>query len=233
MTNATPKPAARIWDLPTRVFHGLLIASFAGAWITAESERWRLVHVTLGLTMAGLVLWRLLWGFVGTRHARFADFVRGPAAVGRYLKSLRAGRPEHHVGHNPAGGWAILGLLGLTAVTTALGWATYSDWGGEWLGEGHEVAANLLIALVGVHVAGVLVGSWLHRENLIRAMITGRKAAEEADVRPRRAMGAALAAAVLGFWVVQWQQKPVAGPQAPSSSTHRQHGHHDHHDGDD
>lgn len=223
MTNETAPRAARVWDLPTRVFHGLLIASFAGAWITAESERWRLVHVTLGLTMAGLVLWRLLWGFVGTRHARFADFVRGPSAVLRYLKSLAGGRPEHHSGHNPAGGWAILGLLGLTAVTTALGWAAYSEWGGDWLGEGHEVAANLMIALVGVHVAGVVVSSWLHRENLVRAMVTGRKAADGPDVKAWRVVGVALVAVVLGFWALQWQQAPAAAQQAAAS--HRHHGH--------
>lgn len=221
MTTLPSPRTARVWDLPTRVFHGLLIASFAGAWLTAESERWRLVHVTLGLTMAGLVVWRLLWGFVGTRHARFADFVRGPAAVVRYLKSLTGGHPEHHAGHNPAGGWAILGLLGLTAVTTALGWAAYSEWGGDWLGEGHEVAANLMIALVGVHVAGVVVSSWLHRENLVRAMVTGRKAADESDVKAWRTVGVAMLAAVLGFWALQWQQAPVdAGQQA---TAHRQH----------
>ncbi len=224
MTTATR--SARVWDLPTRVFHGLLIASFAGAWLTAESERWRLVHVTLGLTMAGLVVWRLLWGFVGTRHARFADFVRGPAAVGRYLKSLTGGQPEHHAGHNPAGGWAILGLLGLTAVTTALGWAAYSEWGGDWLGEGHEVAANLMIALVGVHIAGVVVSSWLHRENLVRAMVTGRKAVDEADVKPWRTVGAALLVAVLGFWALQWQQAPAAAQQA-AAGTERHHRHQD------
>ncbi len=227
-TTATPKPATRVWDLPTRVFHGLLIASFAGAWITAESERWRLVHVTLGLTMAGLVLWRLLWGFVGTRHARFADFVRGPGAVLRYLKSLTGGHPEHHAGHNPAGGWAILGLLGLTAVTTALGWAAYSEWGGDWLGEGHELAANLMMALVGVHVAGVLVSSWLHRENLVRAMVTGRKAVAEADVKPRHVMGVALLVAVLGFWALQWQQAPVGAQQAAAGQNQRHDGHEDH-----
>ncbi len=224
MTTTTASRTARVWDLPTRVFHGLMIASFAGAWLTADSERWRLVHVTLGLTMAGLVLWRLFWGFAGTRHARFADFVRGPAAVGRYLKSLTGGRPEHHSGHNPAGGWAILGLLGLTAVTTALGWAAYSEWGGDWLGEGHELAANLMIGLVGMHVAGVLVSSWLHRENLVRAMVTGRKAVDEPDVKPWRVVGMTLLAAVLGFWALQWQQAPLAAPQAAAS----QHRHQDH-----
>jgi len=175
MNDRSEPRAIRVWDAPVRVFHWLMVLSFAGAWLTAESERWRLVHVTLGYTMAGLVAFRLLWGLAGSRHARFADFVRGPRAVARYLRSMLQGRPEHHAGHNPAGGWAILALLVLAALTAATGWATYNELAGEWLGEVHETAANLMLALVGVHVAGVLLGSWLHRENLVKAMFTGRK----------------------------------------------------------
>lgn len=168
-------PDTRVWDLPVRLFHWLTVACFAGAWLTAESERWRLLHVNLGYAMAGLVAFRLLWGLVGTRHARFASFVRGPRAVAQYLRSLVSARPQHHQGHNPAGGWAVLALLGLTAVTAASGWATYSEWGGEWFEEAHEVAAHALLLLVGVHLAGVVLSSWLHHENLVRAMVTGRK----------------------------------------------------------
>lgn len=231
--NDTALKPTRVWDLPTRVFHVLMIACFAGAWITGDSERWRVLHVTLGLTMAGLVAWRVVWGLVGTRHARFADFVRGPGRVAAYLKSLVARRPEHHVGHNPAGGWAVLGLLGLTAVTTGLGWAAYSEWGGEWLGELHEGTATALLALVAVHVAGVLVSSRLHRENLVRAMITGRKHTDtgEPDVRPWRALAALMLVAVLGFWAVQWQQAPAAGTLAAARDHGRGHG--SDHDDDD
>jgi cytochrome b len=117
MNESSPR-SVRVWDAPVRIFHWLMVLSFAGAWLTAESERWRLVHVTLGYTMAGLVVFRLVWGVVGTRHARFADFVRGPAAVGRYLRSLLQRRPEPHAGHNPAGGWAILALLVLAVLAT-------------------------------------------------------------------------------------------------------------------
>ena len=129
----TDAPAGRkvlVWDAPVRVFHWLMVASFAGAYLTAESERWRLAHVTLGYTMAGLVLFRILWGLVGTRHARFSSFVRGPRAIKSYLVALLRGRPEHHVGHNPAGALAILLLLGLTLAITASGWATFNDLGG-------------------------------------------------------------------------------------------------------
>ena len=171
----------KVWDILVRLFHWSFAACFAGAWITAESERFRDVHVALGYTMAGLVAFRLLWGLVGTRHARFASFVRGPAAVARYLRSLLAGRPERHVGHNPAGAVAIVLMLATAASAIATGWATYNDFGGEWLEEAHEFLAGLMLALVAVHLAGVAVASWLHGENLVRAMLTGRKSAGSQD----------------------------------------------------
>lgn len=201
-----------VWDVPVRVFHWLLVACFAGAWLTAESEHWRLVHVTLGYTMAGLVGFRLLWGLVGTRHARFASFVRGPRAAFAYLHSLLGARPEHHTGHNPAGALAIVGLLGLIVLTAASGFATYNELGGDWLEELHEAAANALLILVGIHVAGVVVGSLVHKENLVRAMFTGRKPAPESEGIRRgwAALGALVLAVVLGFWWTQWQ---VATPE--------------------
>jgi cytochrome b len=200
-----------IWDAPVRVFHWLMVLSFAGAYLTAESERWRLVHVTLGYTMAGLVAFRMLWGFVGTRHARFASFVRGPAAVGRYLRGLVSKRPEQQAGHNPAGALAIIALLAMTVVVTTAGWATYNDVGGGWLEELHEGAANVMLAIVGVHVAGVLLASGLHRDNLVGAMVTGRKPARPQDaVRSAwRSVAILMLVAVLGFWWAQWNG---AGP---------------------
>lgn len=201
----------RVWDAPTRVFHWLMVLSFAGAYLTAESERWRLVHVSLGYTLAGLVVFRLVWGLVGTRHARFASFVRGPAAVAQYLRSLVAGRPEHHTGHNPAGALAVLGLLGLGALVTLSGWAAYNDLFGEVFEEVHEGVANGMLALVGLHVGAVVASSWLHRENLVRGMVTGIKLghADEAVRRPWRPLAALLLAAVLGFWAWQWQTAPA------------------------
>jgi len=200
-----------VWDAPVRVFHWLMVLSFAGAWLTAESERWRLLHETLGYTMAGLVVFRLLWGVVGTRHARFASFVRGPAAVGRYLRSLLSGRPEHHAGHNPAGALAILLLLGLTLAVAASGWATEHELAGHWLEELHEAAASLMLAIVIVHVAAVALSSWLHHENLVGAMLSGRKQGPPQDgVRSAwRTVAALMLAAVLGFWWLQWRDAPA------------------------
>ncbi|MFG6433524.1 cytochrome b/b6 domain-containing protein [Roseateles sp. LYH14W] len=218
--DSAPARRVLVWDAPVRVFHWLMVLSFAGAYLTAESERWRLLHVTLGYTMAGLLAFRVVWGLVGTRHARFASFVRGPAAVWRYLRSLVSGQPEHHVGHNPAGALAIVALLGLTGLVTAAGWATYNDLGGEWLEELHEGAANAMLAVVGLHLAGVLIGSWVHGDNLIGAMLSGRKAgAPEDTVRSAwRSVAALMLAAVLGFWAVQWQSAPA--PDAAMSASH-------------
>lgn len=202
-----------VWDAPVRVFHWLLVLSFAGAWLTAESERWRLAHVTLGYTMAGLVAFRVLWGLIGTRHARFASFVRGRAAVTRYLGSLVRGRPEHHVGHNPAGALAIVALLLLAVAVAFTGWAGYQELAGHWVEEVHEGAATVMLVLVGVHVAAVALSSWLHRENLVASMVTGRKAAPPAaGIRSAwRSVAAVLLVAVLGFWWLQWQAPAAAG----------------------
>jgi len=207
-----------VWDLPVRIFHALLIFCVAGAYLSADSERWRLLHVTLGYTMAGLVLFRLLWGFIGSPYARFSSFVRGPKAVMQYLRSLRTRQPEHHTGHNPAGALAILGLLSLAGITAATGWAAYNDVGGEALKELHDVVANAILALAGLHVAGVFFGSWLHRENLVRAMITGRKLGNRHEGLPgtRAAIGVLLLAITLGFWAAQWQA--TSRPHSPSTN---------------
>jgi cytochrome b len=201
-----------VWDAPVRVFHWLAVLCFAGAWLTAESERWRLLHVTRGLTLAALVAFRVVWGLVGTRHARFASFVRGPRAVARYLGSLLRGTPERHLGHNPAGALAIVGLLVLAAGVTASGWLLFQGTGGEMFEDVHEALADGLLALVAVHVLGVVVSSVLHRENLVGAMVTGRKAGDPAEGTRRAWSGVAalLLVAVLGFW---WQQSraPLAG----------------------
>jgi cytochrome b len=225
-------PAARrvlVWDAPVRVFHWLMVLSFAGAYLSAESERWRLLHVTLGYTMVGLVAFRIVWGFVGTRHARFANFVRGPAAIAGYVRGLMRGRPEPHAGHNPAGALAIVALLGLTLVVTAAGWATYTDVGGHGLEELHEGAANVMLAVVGVHVAGVLIGSWLHRDNLIGAMFTGRKPGHPDDAVKSawRSVAVLMLAAVLGFWALQWTSAPAPGATNAASASTK------HRDGDD
>jgi cytochrome b len=172
---STTTERIKVWDLPTRLFHWSLAATFAGAWLTADSERWIDVHTTLGYAFAGLIAFRVIWGFIGTKYSRFWSFVRGPAAVRRYLTSIVKGRPEHHVGHNPAGGWAVLALLGLGALTAGSGYLAFNDLGGHWAEELHEGAASAMLALVFIHIGAVLLSSLIHGENLVGAMWNGFK----------------------------------------------------------
>lgn len=193
----------RVWDLPTRVFHWLMAASFAGAYLTAESERLRDVHVMLGYTVAGLIGFRLVWGLIGTRYARFGSFLFSPGRVLTYLRSLLTPSPEHHLGHNPAGAVAIFLLLGLGLLTALSGFANYQELGGEWLEELHEGVAGAMLAVVVVHVAGVAVSSLLHRENLVAGMISGRKQGAPRDgiAQARPLIGVLLLVTVLAAWV--------------------------------
>lgn len=188
-----------IWDWPVRIGHWLLVGAFALAWITGDSEEWRLVHAFAGGTVVGAILFRLLWGLVGTRHARFASFVRGPRAALDYVLGLLRGDASQYAGHNAAGGWAIVALLTLGLLTGASGWLTYQDMGGEWLEEVHEALATGMLAVAAVHVAGVVVSSLAHRENLPRSMLTGLK-----QGRPDEAIANArpLVLVVLLGWVV-------------------------------
>jgi cytochrome b len=178
-----------VWDLPVRLFHWSLALSFTGAFVTAESERFRDIHVAFGYTLLGLIAFRIVWAFVGTRYARLSSFAFGPRAVMDYLMSLLTFHPRHYVGHNPAGSWVIYLLVALGVVTGAAGYATYNDIGGEWLEDFHEGAANVMLTLVFVHIAGVLVSSLVHRENLVKAMLTGYKrlSGREAAAGERRA----------------------------------------------
>ena len=139
--------------------------------------------------------------------------MRGPKAVARYIGSLLRGQPEHHTGHNPAGALAIVALLGLTLVVTASGWAADNEFAGKWLEEAHEAAATVMLAIVGIHIAGVLLSSWLHRENLVGAMINGRKQGlpKEGIRRAWRSVAVLMLVAVLGFWWLQWQSAPAGG----------------------
>jgi cytochrome b len=192
-----------VWDIPTRVFHWLLVVSFAGAFLTAESERYRDIHVVLGYTLLGLISFRLLWGFAGSRYARFRSFLFKPAEIAAYVVALAKRKPAHYVGHNPAGSVAVFALLALGIASGVTGVVVFQDVGGDALEELHEVVSYAMLGIVALHIAGVLVSSLLHRENLVRAMITGRKPARanEGIRRSHAWMGVIIVALTVAFWL--------------------------------
>ncbi len=171
----------RVWDPLVRLFHWSLVLSFAVAWLSAHS--WEDLHVWAGYAAGGLVIMRVVWGFVGTPYARFSQFVRPPGTVLAYLKAILKGSEERYVGHNPAGGAMIVALIAAMASTAFSGWLLTTDafWGVKWAQHVHNYSAHGLLLLVGFHLAGVVLASYRHRENLVRAMISGMKRPSEAE----------------------------------------------------
>jgi cytochrome b len=217
-----------VWDLPTRAFHWLLAGSFLGAFLTAESERYRDIHVVLGYSVLGLVAFRFIWGIVGTRYARFSSFPIAPRRVLQYFKSLFTRSPQHHVGHNPAGSLAIYAILALAVFAGVSGYAAYNEIGGEWLAELHEGAANAMLGLVVIHIGAVIVSSLIHRENLVAAMLNGYKRgrAGEGIRRKHWFVAAAVLLATTGFWAGSAGLLP-GGLGAAAIAPVAQHQHHD------
>lgn len=173
----------RVWDVVVRLFHWSLVLSFVVAWLTRHGSED--IHHLAGYAAAALVLLRVVWGVVGSHYARFAQFTRPPRTVLRYLADIATGREARYIGHNPAGGAMILVLLAAMLGTAATGWMMTTDqfWGVDWVSELHERLADGLLVLVLLHIGGVLLASLRHGENLVRAMLTGRKrAAEPGDV---------------------------------------------------
>ncbi|AFL55331.1 cytochrome b [Sinorhizobium fredii] len=165
----------RVWDPVVRLFHwGLVACCVINLFLLPPGKS---VHRYVGYAAMALIALRFVWGFVGTRHARFADFVRGPSAVASYLFAFAAGRAERHVGHNPAAGWVMILLMVLLAAVGTSGWLTTLDafWGNKALGETHELLANSLMIVAGLHASAAVVESWHLKENLIWSMVTGRK----------------------------------------------------------
>ncbi len=182
------KKTGRVWDLPTRVFHWSLAILVLLAWVTSEAEGalfW--THLATGYGVMGLVVFRLAWGVAGTRHARFSDFLYPWSVVRTHMKEMLQPAPARFLGHTPAGGWMIVILLAVLAVLVASGLFA-GDEGekgplahiagaglADGLGEVHEILNTLLWSLIAVHVAAVLFVSFSTKDNLIRAMWTGRK----------------------------------------------------------
>jgi cytochrome b len=173
----TRPETVRVWDPFVRIFHWSLVILFALAWMTEDLQS---LHQPIGYAILGLLALRIVWGFAGSRHARFADFVHTPGATLAYVRDLLAGRAPRLLGHSPLAGMMVLALMAALIATGASGWLMTTDAyrSARWLEEAHEALASLTLGLVTVHVAAVLVISVWHRENLVRAMITGKKLTE-------------------------------------------------------
>ena len=175
----------KVWDLPLRVFHWLLVAGFFIAYLTEEELL--NVHVWAGYTVAGLLVFRLIWGFVGNEYSRFSGFLCSPMKSVNYLKDLAALKTKRYIGHNPAGAAMIVLLMISLLCTVLTGFAVYGadqaagplasiGSGNEKMWEEtHEFFANFTLLLVFLHVVGVAIESYIHRENLARAMVNGYK----------------------------------------------------------
>lgn len=192
----------RVWDPLVRVFHWGLVAAFAAAWLSAEEND--TLHANAGYVVAALVAFRIVWGFIGSHYARFAQFVKGPSATLAYAGDIARRKERRYLGHNPAAAAMVVALLLTLSGAAYTGWLmdeptrvamlpatpqivapAHADEDGKRGGEGgeeaveelHELFANLLLFLVALHVAGVVLASFRHHENLARAMVTGDKRA--------------------------------------------------------
>lgn len=192
-----------IWDLPTRLFHWLLSAGFIAAAVIslAMGEHSPLFpyHAIIGLTIALMVVLRIGWGIVGTRHARFGSFIFGPGAVVEYMKGAMIGGGKRHIGHNPGSAVAIFALLGLVLALAVTGFMMGQ--GNEAIKEVHEILAWTTVGVVVVHVLGVAFHTIRHRENITASMIHGRKRAEPSDgIASAKPIVAVLFLVIAGGW---------------------------------
>jgi cytochrome b len=199
-----------VWDVPTRVFHWLQALSFGAAYLTAFSERMRNYHVALGYILLGLLVFRLLWGFVGTRYARFRSFLFNPKEIFVYLLTMVKGKPAHYLGHNPAGSVSVWLLLGLGLFIGVTGVLALQDDASDVVVDLHGLVTNVMLGVILLHLVGVLMSSILHRENLVRAMFTGLKSAEsdEGIKRSYGWLGLLMMVAVVVFWFA-YVKKPL------------------------
>ncbi|WP_026437953.1 cytochrome b/b6 domain-containing protein [Acidovorax sp. JHL-9] len=230
----TPRPSTRrVVDATTRMLHWLMALSFTAAYVTADGERWRLVHVTLGYTLAGLVVARLLWGLFGPRQARLSVLWRKLQGVPAWLKSLAAVRSPGALqatwrpGQNLLMALVVALILALVVPLTLSGYAVWDEWGGEWLEEVHEFFGNTLLFVVLAHIGLIALLSVLRRKNQALPMLTGRVPGPGPDLAKSNHGGIAalVLAGVLAFWAWQWNQAPQ--PPATDATRWSENRHHD------
>ncbi len=180
----------KVWDVPVRLFHWALVAGFAAAYFSAELHKMT-VHVWVGYVLIALLLFRLVWGFVGNQYARFKSFIFSPQETLAYVRTIRSGQPKHYYGHNPAGALMVFALLGLLWAMFVTGLVTLavidfegpllflansvSDETAYFFRHAHDWMVNFALLMIPLHLLGVVSGSLQHKENLVRAMVTGMK----------------------------------------------------------
>ena len=165
----------RVWDPVVRIFHWSLLGFFVFAYFTGDEWDW--AHERAGYIVASLIAIRIVWGMVGSKHARFSDFIYRPTIVLAYLKDSIAMRAKRYMGHNPAGGAMVVALILAILGISVSGYMMTMDmfWGEEWVEDIHEILVNGTLVLIALHVVGIVVASFEHKENLVKSMITGRK----------------------------------------------------------
>ncbi len=170
-----------VWDRPVRLLHWVLALSVLLAWLTTLV--WFGAHQPAGWLALAAVVLRVVWGATGSRYARFVQFVRTPRVTFAYLRALLRRREARYIGHNPLGGWMVLALMLTVAGLALTGWLYTTEWlwGDERVEQLHLVLAWGLLGLVALHLVGVAYTGWRHRENLVRAMLSGRKNAAAKD----------------------------------------------------
>jgi len=193
-----------VWDVPTRVFHWLQVIAFGWAYLVAFSERMRNYHVALGYILLGLLVFRLLWGFIGTRYARFSSFLFSPKEIFTYLLTMAKGKAAHYLGHNPAGSVSVWLLLALGLFICVTGVLALQDDASDLVVEMHGISTNIMLGVIVLHILGVVVSSILHRENLVVAMFTGFKqdGSNEGIKQAYGWLGVLMMIAVVIFWFV-------------------------------
>ncbi|MFG0282790.1 MAG: cytochrome b/b6 domain-containing protein [Phycisphaerales bacterium JB039] len=207
-----------IWDLPTRLFHWLFAGGFLAAALIAlaldEDGPLFPFHAIIGLTLAIMIVLRVVWGLAGSRYARFGSFLFGPRSVAEYVIGVVTGAGRRHIGHNPGSAYAILAMLAMTLALAVTG--IMMAQGAEDLKEVHEVLAWAMLAVIGAHVLGVVVYTIRRRENITASMIHGRKTAEEAaGIRSTHPVAAAAFLLLSGAWAAAL----LANYDAASQST--------------
>ncbi len=170
-----PVKSILVWDFPVRVFHWLLVISFAGAWLTSEGESQQMLHYAFGYSACALVLFRIVWGVIGTRYARFSEFIKGPTETMHHIKALLTGKQYPGLGHNPVGALVMISLMILILLIGLTGYWTVKEYLGDLMGGAHEAISSLALAFVVAHVTAAIVMSFWQKENLVSSMLTGKK----------------------------------------------------------